>query len=113
MLHHVMGRRIEEARIFRKEADREDFLSLCQEGSLVTYAWALKELRIWRFVCQLAMRKMGYLGAEVARLFQKICLKCRSTCKFTQKQRPLSHMRGVCELALKFRCDWKGPIGKN
>ena len=21
-------------------------------------------------------------------------------------------MRGVCELALKFRCDWKGPIGK-
>ena len=46
-LHHVMGRGIERRRIFRGEADREDFLSrlrkLCQEGSFRVYAWALME----------------------------------------------------------------------
>ena len=46
-LHHVMGRGIEGRKIFRKDTDREDFLSrvgkLCQEGSLVVYAWSLME----------------------------------------------------------------------
>lgn len=77
MRHHVMGHGIEKPKKFRKEAQREDFLSLCQEGSLVTYTWSLKGLRIWRFVChQLAVRKMEYPGAEVARHLLKICLKC-------------------------------------
>jgi len=46
-LHHVMGRGIEGTKIFRKDTDREDFLSrlgkLCQEGFLVAYAWSLME----------------------------------------------------------------------
>ena len=44
-LHHVMGRGIERAKIFRNRQDREDFLSrladLCQEENLTVYAWAL------------------------------------------------------------------------
>ena len=46
-LHHVMGRGIEGTKIFRKDTDREDFLSrmakLCQEGFLTAYAWSLLE----------------------------------------------------------------------
>jgi hypothetical protein len=42
-----MGRGIEGRKIFRRDADREDFLSrlgeLCKEGSLAVYAWALME----------------------------------------------------------------------
>jgi len=44
-LHHVIGRGIDRTKIFRVEADQDDFLSrlatLCLEGSLMTYAWAL------------------------------------------------------------------------
>jgi len=44
-LHHVMGRGIEKTKIFREDADREDFLSrlaeLCERGFLSAYAWAL------------------------------------------------------------------------
>ena len=43
-LHHVMGRGIEGTKIFRTDADREDFLSrlaeLCRKGYLLTYARA-------------------------------------------------------------------------
>ena len=46
-LHHVMGRGIEATKIFRGDADREDFLSrlgeLCQTGALAVYGWALLE----------------------------------------------------------------------
>jgi len=46
-LHHVMGRGIEGTKIFRGDADREDFLSrlgeLCQAGALAVYGWALME----------------------------------------------------------------------
>jgi REP element-mobilizing transposase RayT len=42
-----MGRGIEGTKIFRKDTDREDFLSrlgnLCQEGFLAAYAWSLME----------------------------------------------------------------------
>jgi putative transposase len=42
-----MGRGIEGTRIFRNKIDRGDFLArlagLCQEGSLVVYAWALMD----------------------------------------------------------------------
>jgi len=44
-LHHIMGRGIERTKIFRNREDRQDFLNrlaaLCQDGSLVVYAWAL------------------------------------------------------------------------
>jgi REP element-mobilizing transposase RayT len=44
-LHHVMGRGIEGTNIFRKNTDREDFLSrlsdLCKGEALKVYAWAL------------------------------------------------------------------------
>jgi len=44
-LHHVMGRGIERARIFRNRQDREDFLArlaeLCLAENLIVYAWAL------------------------------------------------------------------------
>jgi len=44
-LHHVMGRGIEGAQIFRNGSDREDFLSrlsdLCSEGNIIVYAWCL------------------------------------------------------------------------
>lgn len=44
-LHHVMGRGIERTRIFRIDADREDFLNrfadLCMDGNLMVYAWCL------------------------------------------------------------------------
>ncbi len=44
-LHHVMGRGIEKKKIFRGDFDREDFLtrlsSLCRDGHLIIYAWAL------------------------------------------------------------------------
>ncbi len=44
-LHHVIGRGIEKAKIFRADVDRNDFLGrfadLCQKGSLIAYAWAL------------------------------------------------------------------------
>ncbi len=46
-LHHVIGRGIEATKIFRVDADREDFLSrlgeLCQGGALAVYGWALME----------------------------------------------------------------------
>jgi REP element-mobilizing transposase RayT len=46
-LHHVIGRGIEGAKIFRNEWDKEDFLSrmaeLCQAGVLIVYAWALMD----------------------------------------------------------------------
>ena len=42
-LHHVMGRGIERATIFRTDADRDDFLDrladLCTDGNLIVYAW--------------------------------------------------------------------------
>jgi putative transposase len=42
-----MGRGIEKTNIFRKDVDREDFLSrlarLCKEGFLAAYAWALMD----------------------------------------------------------------------
>jgi len=44
-LHHVIGRGIEKAKIFRADIDRNDFLDrladLCQKGNLIAYAWAL------------------------------------------------------------------------
>jgi len=44
-LHHLIGRGIERTKIFRNVRDRNDFLdrlsSLCCNGSLVVYAWAL------------------------------------------------------------------------
>ena len=44
-LHHIMGRGIERTRIFRIDADREDFLNrlagLCKEGNVIVYAWSL------------------------------------------------------------------------
>jgi len=49
-LHQVMERGIEGKKIFRKDGDREDFLSrlgeLCRKGSLTTYAWALMESHV-------------------------------------------------------------------
>ncbi|MDP3016168.1 MAG: transposase, partial [Deltaproteobacteria bacterium] len=44
-LHHVIGRGIERATIFRTDADRNDFLNrladLCVDGNLMVYAWSL------------------------------------------------------------------------
>lgn len=44
-LHHVMGRGIEKARIFKGDSDRKDFISrlagLCREGYVSVLAWAL------------------------------------------------------------------------
>ena len=44
-LHHIMGRGIERAKIFRNRQDREDFLKrladLCLAEDLIVYAWAL------------------------------------------------------------------------
>ena len=44
-LHHVIGRGIERATIFRTDADRNDFLDrladLCVDGNLMVYAWSL------------------------------------------------------------------------
>ena len=72
-LHHVMGRGIERAKIFRGEGDREDFLfrlgELCREGSLAVYAWALMEnhfhllLKTGRHSLSRNMRKLltGYV----------------------------------------------------
>ena len=44
-LHHVMGRGIERADIFRNRFDRKDFIErlaeLCREGYFAVYAWAL------------------------------------------------------------------------
>ena len=44
-LHHIMGRGIERANIFRTDQDREDFLDrlgdLCLDGNLRVYAWSL------------------------------------------------------------------------
>jgi putative transposase len=43
-LHHVIGRGIEGAKIFRNEEDKSDLLSrvaeLCQAGFWMVYAWA-------------------------------------------------------------------------
>src|SRR5512146_2893788 len=44
-LHHVIGRGIERAKVFRREEDRADFVrrleSLVKSGALSIYAWAL------------------------------------------------------------------------
>ena len=44
-LHHIIGRGIERAKIFRIDPDREDFLKrladLCLDGNLIVYAWSL------------------------------------------------------------------------
>ncbi len=44
-LHHVIGRGIERATLFRTDADRNDFLDrladLCVDGNLMVYAWSL------------------------------------------------------------------------
>lgn len=44
-LHHIMGRGIERAKIFRTDQDRQDLLNrvaeLCMNGDLVVYAWSL------------------------------------------------------------------------
>lgn len=44
-LHHVIGRGIERATIFRTDVDRNDFLDrladLCVDGNLMVYAWSL------------------------------------------------------------------------
>jgi REP element-mobilizing transposase RayT len=66
-----MGRGIAGRRIFRKEEDREDFLSrlgeLCRQGSLTTYAWALMEnhllVRTGRQSLSQSMRRLltGYV----------------------------------------------------
>ena len=46
-LHHIMGRGIERTKIFRIDADREDFLNrlagLCKEGNLIVFAWCLMQ----------------------------------------------------------------------
>jgi len=62
-LHHVIGRGIEETKIFRNERDKRDFLSrvaeLCQAGLWMVYAWARC------LFCQVAMGRMSYPAAEV------------------------------------------------
>ncbi|UCH08249.1 MAG: transposase [Deltaproteobacteria bacterium] len=44
-LHHVTGRGIDRAKIFRSKADRSDFVyrlaDLCRQEALIVYAWAL------------------------------------------------------------------------
>lgn len=44
-LHHVMGRGIEQTKVFRTNSDRQDFLNrlgdLCMDGNLIVYAWCL------------------------------------------------------------------------
>ncbi len=72
-LHHVMGRGIEGTKIFRRDGDREDFLSrlaeLCQEGTLAVYAGALMDshyhllVRTGRQPISRSMRKLltGYV----------------------------------------------------
>jgi hypothetical protein len=80
-----MARRIERTKIFRNHKDREDFLGRLEEraraGAWVVYAWALtpnwdlvrsgsraaKAVKSRRLFCQLAIKKWGYSGAEVAR----------------------------------------------
>lgn len=72
-LHHVMGRGIEGAKIFRTDADREDFLSrlaeLCRKGYLLAYAWAFMDthfhllVRTGSYSLSKSMRKLltGYV----------------------------------------------------
>jgi hypothetical protein len=85
VLHQVMARGIERTKIFRNHKDREDFLRRLEEraraGAWLVYAWALmpnwdlvrsgsrasKAVKTRRLFCQLAVKKWGYSGAEVAR----------------------------------------------
>jgi hypothetical protein len=64
-LHHVIGRGIEGTKIFRNEGDKRDFLSrvaqLCPASFWMVYASARC------LFCQLAVGRMGYPAAEVAR----------------------------------------------
>ena len=72
-LHHVMGRGVERAKIFRNRLDREDFLArlavLCGEENLIVYAWALMPnhfhllVRTGRQPLSLSMRRLltGYV----------------------------------------------------
>ena len=67
-----MGRGIEKKAIFINNNDREDFISrlaaLAESGSMEIYAWALLENHFHgRVLCWLAVRELGYSGAEVAR----------------------------------------------
>ena len=86
-LHHVMGRGIEGAKIFRTGEDRKDFLArlgdLCKVGALRVYAWALLHnhlllksgnqgqrrlvVRVRKMFCRETFKKYGYSGARVAR----------------------------------------------
>jgi hypothetical protein len=55
-LHHVMGRGIDGITIFGSRKDCEDFLGRLQDV-----------VRCRKIVCQIAIKKMGYSGAHVAR----------------------------------------------
>ena len=67
-LHHVIGRGIAEAKLFRTKKDREDFLSriatLCETGAIAVYAWALMDthfhllVRTGRETLSSSMRKL-------------------------------------------------------
>ena len=90
ILHHVMGRGIERKKIFINDADRNDFIdrlaALAEEGAMDVYAWVLMpnhynispvELRsgsrrrdVTRArgsISWIAVRELGYSGADVAR----------------------------------------------
>ncbi len=45
VLHHIMGRGIEQKRIFISDKDRDDFIArlsaMVEEGAIDVYAWAL------------------------------------------------------------------------
>lgn len=72
-LHHIMGRGIEQTKIFRTDQDREDFLNrladLCIDGYLIVYAWSLMAnhfhllVRTGRWSISKSMRKLltGYV----------------------------------------------------
>jgi len=65
-----MGRGIEKAKIFQSDIDRSDFLDrlakLYYKGNR-SGGRGREVIRVRRIFCQLAVRRMGYSGTEVAR----------------------------------------------
>jgi len=71
VLQHVMGRGIERIKGFISDSDRQDFFdrlaTLCQDGHLLVYAWALMPNHFHLLIRTGPQPMMGYSGAEVGK----------------------------------------------
>ena len=63
-LHHVIGRGIGGSKIFRSNKDREDFL---RRTALLSSSRKRPVAKARRIFCQIAVKKLRYTGASVAR----------------------------------------------